>query len=50
MCHDATKLHIRIPLIIDIPRQPIINDALVALVDVVRAGVVIRDFERVLVA
>lgn len=50
MCHNATILHIGIALIIDIARSPIINDALVALIDIVLAAIVHGLFERELVA
>lgn len=50
MGHDAAVLHVGIALVIDVARSPIVDDALVALVDVVLAAVVHGHLERELVA
>lgn len=50
MRHNTTELDIGITLVIDIARKPIVNDAFIALVDVVLAAIVYRHFEWVLVA
>lgn len=50
MRHDAAVLHVGIALVIDVARSPVVDDALVALVDVVVAAVVHGHLERELVA
>lgn len=50
MRHNATILHIGIAIIIDVAWSPIINDTLVALVDIVLAAIVHGFLEWELVA
>lgn len=50
MRHNATILYIGIVFMIDIARNPIIDDALVTMIDIVLAAIVNGSLERKLVA